>query len=139
MADSFFDSAVVMPNDIMVADVLADKLPLWEELYNHVQENYPNISGEWRYYNNSTGWHYKLISKKRNLFFFIPQNGYFRLGFIFGDKAASCIEVAELPEEIKEAVRIAKRYTSGRGFNIDISLYEQLDAVKRLLKIKFEN
>jgi len=139
MAVSFFDSKAVVPDDNMVADVLGDLLPLWDELQNHVRENYPNISGEWKHYGKASGWVFKLLSKKRNLFFFVPQNGCFRLNFVFGDKAVACIEAADLPEEIKEEIRNAKPYVEGRGIAIDVKHHEQLDAVKCLLRIKYEN
>lgn len=139
MADSFFDSMGLMPNADMVAEILANAYPLWDELYNYVLDNYPKISGEWKYYSNTSGWIFKLISKKRNLFFFIPKSGYFKLNFIFGGKAAACIEIAELPEEIKEAVRTAKVYLSSRGVDLDVNNYNQLNVAKLLLKIKFEN
>ena len=45
-----------MPSDCMVADVLDDVFPLWDELYNHVTETYPNISTEWRHYGKASGW-----------------------------------------------------------------------------------
>ena len=139
MAISIFDSKSVKPDENMVADVLADALTLWDELQNHVQENYPNISGEWKHYGKASGWVYKLISKKRNLFFFVPQNGCFRLNFVFGEKAVACIEAADLPEVIKEEIRNATPYVEGRGIALDINSHEQLDTIKRLLKIKYEN
>ena len=54
-------------------------------------------------------------------------------------KAAACIETADLPEEIKEELRNAAPYVEGRGISLDIDRHEQLETVKRLLKIKYEN
>ena len=139
MAVSFFDSKAVTPDDGMVAGALADAYPLWDELQNHVRENYPDITGEWKHYGKASGWVFKLISKKRNLLFFIPQNRYFRLRIVLSEKAAACAETAELPDEIEEAIRAATPYAEGRSIDMDISRHEQLDPVKYLLKIKFEN
>ena len=139
MSVSFFDSKVIMPNDDMVALALAETFPLWEDIQNHVRENYPSVSSEWKHYGKSSGWVGKLYSKKRNLLFFIPLNGCFRLRFCFGEKAVACIEVSDLPEDIKETIRAAKSYVEGRGIDININSSEQLDSVKILVKIKFEN
>ena len=124
MAVSFFDEKVFTPTDEMAADVLAESLPLWNELQNYVRENYQNISTEWKHYGKSSGWVLKLLSKKRNLLFFIPRNGCFRLRFGFGEKEAACIEIADLPDEVKEAVRIATPYAEGRSVDLDISANE---------------
>lgn len=139
MAVSFFDSKAVIPNDGMVAEVLADAYPLWDELQNHVRDNYPNITGEWKHYGKASGWVFKLISKKRNLLFFIPQNGCFRLRIVLGEKAVTCVETAELPDEMKEAIRTATPYVEGRSIDLDISPHDHLDSVKCLLRIKYEN
>gem|GEM_PF-475457 len=158
IAISFFDSKAVMPDENMVADVLADSSPLWNELKNYVQDNYPNVSGEWKHYGKASGWVYKLLSKKRNLLFFTPKSGGFRLRFSFGENAAACIEVSDLPDIIKEAIRTATPYAEGRSIDLDMDSGEtkimaylqdrrlvdigaihgqQLELVKTLLKIKF--
>ena len=121
MAVSFFDEKAFTPTDEMVAAVLAESLSLWVELQNYVHENYPNITSEWKHYGKSSGWVFKLLSKKRNLLFFIPKDGCFRLRFSVSEKVTPCIEIADLPNEIKEAVRIATPYTEGRSIDIDIS------------------
>ena len=110
-----------MPADSMVADVLAESFLLWVELQSYVQKNYLSATGEWKHYGKSSGWIFKLLSKKRNLFFFIPGNGCFRLRFGVNEKAAACIETAGLPDEIKEAVRIATPYAKGRSIDLDMS------------------
>ena len=121
MAVSFFDEKALTPTDEMVADVLAESYSLWAELLNYVHENYPGITSEWKHYGKSSGWVFKLLSKKRTLLFFIPKDGCFRLRFGISEKVAPFIEIADLPDEIKEAVRIAAPYTEGRSIDIDIS------------------
>ena len=108
----------------MVADALVKAHPLWIELQNYVQENYPNVTGEWKNYGKSSGWMFKLLSKKRNLLFFIPKSECFRLRFGISEKVLPCIESADLPYEIKEAVRIATPYAEGRSIDLDMSLNE---------------
>ena len=139
MSVSFFDNKDVIPNDNMVAEALNDTYSLWLELQDHIQENYTNITKEWKHYGKASGWTQKVISVKRNLLFFIPQNGCFRIRIVLGDKAAACAEASELPDEIKDSIRNATTYAEGRSLDLDISNQEQLCAVKRLLEIKLVN
>jgi len=139
MAVSIFDEKSAAPADETVAAALADANALWDALQAHVREAYPDITKEWKHYGKAAGWTCKLVSKKRNLLFFIPQNGRFRVRVVLGEKAAACAEFADLPDEIKDAIRAAVPYAEGRSVDMDISRAEQLDAVKLLLKIKFEN
>ena len=120
----------------MVAAALKDTNSIWEELQSCVKEEFPNITGEWKHYGKASGWTYKLISNKRNLLFFVPQNGCFRVRIVVGEKEAACVASTNLPDEIKVAIQTATPYAEGRSIDIDINSYEQLEAVKILLKIK---
>ena len=137
---SAFADKTIMPDENMVAAVLGDVNPIWEELRVHVYECYPDVTGEWKYYGKAAGWTYKLISKKRNMLFFVPRKGCFRLRIVLGEKASVCaVGDAELPVEIKNAIRETTPYAEGRSVDIDVTRREQLEAVKRLLKIKYAN
>ena len=84
---SVFDDKGIMPDDKMVSTALGSASSVWDELRTHVKDNYPNITGEWKHYGKAAGWTYKLISKKRNLLFFVPMADCFRLRIVLGDKA----------------------------------------------------
>lgn len=137
---SAFPDKGIMPDGNMVSAVLGDTATMWDELRAHIGDTYPDITGEWKHYGKASGWTYKLISKKRNLLFFFPRSASFSLRLVFGEKACACIEADnELPDEIKEAIRAATPYTEGRSIDIDMQRHEQLETIKRLLKIKYEN
>ena len=137
---SIFDDKNAMPNDDMVSAALCDTAFIWNELRAYVGDNYPCITGEWKYYGKTSGWTYKLISEKRNLFFFIPRANCFRVRIVLGEKASVCAgEDNGLPNEIKEAICVATSYAEGRSVDIDVNWCEQLEIIKRLLKIKYDN
>ena len=160
MAISAFDEKAITPSGDMVTAVLGDAAPLWDELKYHVKETYPDVKEEWKHYGKASGWVCKLLSKKRNLLFFIPKEECFRLRFGGGEKAMQDIEAADLPEEIKVAMRTATPYVEGRSFDLDISADEikvmayvqdrklvdigiingqQPQALKTLVRVKYDN
>ena len=139
-SQSFFEDKAIMPDDGMVSGALGGAATMWDELRSHVVETYPNVTNEWKHYGKAAGWTYKFLSKKRNLLFAVPMNGCFRVRIVLGEKGNDCVNTdSELSVEIKEAFRIATPYVEGRGIDINIQHHEQLEEVKRLLKIKFEN
>ena len=129
----------IMPDDGAVSAVLGGAASMWDELRSHVEENYPCITGEWKHYGKVAGWTYKLISNKRNLLFFTPRNGSFRIRIVLGEKASTQAQIAPLPDEIKAAISSAKAYAEGRSIDIDVDRREQLEDIKLLLKLKHEN
>ena len=137
---SVFGDKEIVPDEGMLSGVLGAAASIWGQLRSDVKDNYPNVTGEWKYYGKAAGWTYKLISKKRNLLFFVPKTDCFRLRIVLGEKACVCAEAdTELPKEIKEAIRTAVPYAEGRSIDIDIGRHKQLQIIKRLLEIKYEN
>ncbi|MDR2707128.1 MAG: DUF3788 domain-containing protein [Nitrososphaerota archaeon] len=139
MTASIFNDKTVTPNNSMITTGIADTYTMWEELYSYVKITYSNITEEWKYYGKTSGWCLKLVNKKRNLLFFIPLKGYFRIRIVLSEKAVTHPEINELSNEIKKAIHTATPYIEGRSIDIDISQREQIEAIKNLLKIKLEN
>ena len=114
-----FEDKSFVPDEGMVADALGGSFPIWTCLRDFVTENYPDVKCEWRHYGKSSGWVLKLLSKKRNLLFFIPKADCFRLRFGISEKTAPCIEASDLSDVVKEAVRLATPYSEGISINVD--------------------
>ena len=139
MAVSILNDKSALPDDNMVAAVLSDAYSFWDNLVSHVKEEYPSVSEEWKHYGKAFGWTFKLLSKKRNLLFLVPLNGYFRVRFVLSEKAVARADNANLPGEIKEAISVATLHVEGRSIDIDINRHEQLETIKALIKIKYES
>ena len=137
MAVSVFGDKAIMPDDGMVSAALGAASSIWDELRSRMQDSYPNVTGEWKHYGKLSGWSYKLVSGKRNLLFFIPKADGFRIRVVLGENAASIAEAdGTLPDELKEAIRVAVPYAEGRSIDIDIASRDQLEAVLTLIRAK---
>jgi hypothetical protein len=127
------------PNNHMLSEALGKTYQVWEEIYLYLKSAYDDIIQEWKFYGKNYGWQLKTLLKKRNLFFIIPYQDYFTQVFVFGDKAVSEIEKSDLPNDIKETLRKAKKYAEGRGLSIDVTSSEKIDIIKILIDIKINN
>lgn len=136
--NAFIDKAIE-PTDRRLAQTLGDKAALWETVKKHLEENYGAFTEEWKFYNQKSGWTLKVLLKKRNLFFFVPLKGYFRMAFVFGDKAVAAVEKSDLPENLKSELKNARKYAEGRGIRIDVKLPKHVENVKKLIDIKIKN
>src|SRR4030042_1986006 len=102
MSSSIFDDNSQKPELKTLTEALGETSIFWEEIKKHIEATYGSFTEEWKFYNQQSGWLLKVLLKKRNLFFFVPLKGYFRLSFVFGEKAVAAVEVSDLPEQIKE-------------------------------------
>lgn len=138
MPSIFLDKSV-MPNSEMLSAALGRSYKYWEEIKNTLANQHGTLTEEWKYYSASSGWTLKLLLKKRNLFFFAPCQKYFRLAFIFGDKAVNAVEDSSLPEKMVQELKNAKRYIEGRGLRLEIKKKADIKHVITLVGIKIKN
>ena len=120
MSENVFTDKSVKPNDLLLSEVLGTKYKYWDEIRTSLRNSYEGLIEEWKYYGQKYGWSLKLLLKKRNLFFFTAYKKYFIIGFVFGDKAVSIIEKSDLPKNMIDELKNAKKYAEGRGLRVEI-------------------
>jgi hypothetical protein len=111
-------------------------MSLWNRLNSEISVRYLNSSGEWNYYKDGKQWLYKMIQKKKTLFWAALHADAFRITFYFGDKAETVLNESDLPGVIKDNFKTAKRYGAIRPVSIKIINNEDLDIVLKLTEIK---
>lgn len=127
------------PTDEDLSEVLGNSYKHWQEIKKFLNEEFGNVVDDWKFYGQKYGWSLKMLLKKRNLFFFVPRNNMFKISFVFGDKAVAAVEKSDLPKEIIEELKNAKKYMEGRGLSIEVKSKKQVDIVKKLVRIKVDN
>lgn len=136
--NAFMDKSV-QPDDGQLACVLGKSLIFWKAIKQHLAQNHGDFTEEWKFYNAKSGWTLKVLRKKRNLFFFVPLQGAFRVAFVFGDKAVAAVEKSDLPEALKNELSNAHKYAEGRGLRIEVKFQKDVEHIKKLIDIKVGN
>lgn len=139
MSGSIFKDKIVKPDAKAMAKELGTRAGYWTKLRTNLASDFGELIEDWKFYGQKSGWILKLFQKKRNLFFLTPQKEFFRIAFVFGDRAVAEVEKSDLPESIKESLRTARKYAEGRGLQIEVKTEEDIEIVKKLVRIKIEN
>jgi hypothetical protein len=124
------------PDEKELSGVLGSSFKTWVEIRDSVRKEHGPAVEEWKYYGAKSGWVLKFLLKKRNLFFMFAQEKYFRLAFIFGDKAVDAIAESDLPSALIREVKEARRYAEGRGLRLEIRNRSSIKDVLTLVNIK---
>ena len=139
MAVSVFGDKATKPTGQMLAKTLGKSNRLWQEINKHLKAEYGELTEEWKFYGQKSGWILKTLRKKRNLFFFIPLEGSFRVSFVFGDRAVAAAEQSGLPQGLITTLKNARKYAEGRGLQIDVKQPADVKNIMKLVKIKVDN
>jgi hypothetical protein len=88
---SIFQDKLTMPTDKYLVDKLDSTYCLWIQLHDFVIEKYPGGIAEWNYSGKKYGWNYRIKDKKRAIIYLLPRDKYFKVAFVFGQKATDII------------------------------------------------
>ncbi|GLC82542.1 DUF3788 family protein [Lacrimispora brassicae] len=139
MALSVFGKKEEMPCDKNLGEVLEDKKLVWDNIIKSMEDTYQDMSYEWKFYSKQAGWSFVIKSRKRTAMYLIPQEGYFKAGFVYGEKVLKEAEKADIPENLINIIKEAQCYAEGRSFMIDVKREEEQGLIETLVKIKLNN
>lgn len=136
---SIFTDKTVKPTDKDLADKLDSKYELWQRIHDLVLSKYPNGLAEWSYSGLKYGWSFRIKDKKRAIIYLLPRDQYFKVAFVFGDKAVSKIMESGISKDIKTEINQATKYAEGRGIRIDVKNDSVIFDIEQLIDIKLNN
>lgn len=139
MTEIIFNDKNKKPDDTLLAEKIGPSFRHLKEIKEQIREKYGITVEEWKFYGQKYGWQLKTLLKKRNLFFFIPYESFFRVVFVFGDKAVKEIKNSDISNNLKNEVIRAKKYAEGRGLSIEVKDGKYIEDIKKLIDIKINN
>ena len=136
---SIFRDKAIKPTDKDLAEKLDTTYDLWKRIHDFVLSKYPNGLAEWNCPGKKSGWSFRIKDKKRAIIYFLPRDKYFKVAFVFGQKATDSVLSSDISPDIKTELEQATKYAEGRGIRIDVKNDLILPDIKRLIEIKLNN
>ena len=125
-----------MPTIKDLETVLGSTYKLWKNSIDFTKQVYPEVVEEWNYSGDKFGWSFRLKDKKRVLVYLLPRDKFFKVAFVFGQKATDAIFESPISENIKSEIRSAKVYAEGRGIRVDVKNKSVIHDIEKLIEIK---
>ena len=91
----------VKPTDKDLADKLGVTYNLWKRLHDLVLRKYPKGIADWNFPGKKYGWSFRIKDNRRALIYFLPRDQFFKIAFVFGDKANNDIMKTGISDIIK--------------------------------------
>lgn len=132
------DKSAIPTNDLIFS-IIGDKSALWQKLMTDIHTKYPDTEEIWKYYSDGKSWLFRMIRKKKTLFWIGVLRDTFRITFYFGDKAESAIETSDIPQNMKEEFKTTRRYGKIRGITIRVESKTDIENTLKLVAIKVKN
>jgi hypothetical protein len=133
---SIFTDKTVIPTKQKLKDALGSKADLLKKIEDFVFDAYPDGLADWNFPGKKYGWSYRIKDKKRAIIYFLPREGYFKVAFVFGQRAFDQIIDSDISGKIKDELAGAKKFAEDRGISIDVRDSDILQDIFTLVGIK---
>jgi len=104
MSLSVFGEKALIPDETMLAEALAGSLALWDGIKAHVASVCGDYNELWKFYSKKAGWSLVVKSGARTILYLIPQEAYFKVNFVFGERAVEAVLGSGLPAPVVTAL-----------------------------------
>lgn len=135
---SIFTDKKVQPTSDYLTKALGKTSEIWKVFSDHTFKSYPNATAAWNFTGEKYGWSFRISDKKRVLIYLLPRDQFFKVAFVFGQKAFDEILKSDISESIKSELRSAPVYGEGRGIRIAIKDKGLVKDIKELIRIKIK-
>jgi hypothetical protein len=104
---SVFQDKKIIPSEKILMQALGKTFTWWSAIQENVYSQYPGATVDWTY-PGKYGWNFRMKDKKRAILYFLPRNKFFKVAFVFGQKATDIILKSNISENIKNELNSAK-------------------------------
>lgn len=136
---SVFTDSTLSPTTSKLKEALGSTYPLWEEISDYTLKVTKGLVGEWKFSGPKFGWSFRISDKRRVIIYLLPRDQYFKVAFVFGQKATDRILEGKFDEEIKAELQAAKVYAEGRGLRIDVRDKAKISDIFGLINVKISS
>ena len=136
MDTSVFTDKNIVPTDVLLSESLGLCYDLWQNMKEYVLLKNPKATAEWNYPGAKYGWNFRIKDKKRAIIYLLPRENYFKVAFVFGQKATDAVLASTVSEAIKSDLMAARVYAEGRGITIEVKNSVVVNDIKTLIGIK---
>lgn len=136
---SIFTNKNEIPTEVELQKALGNTYDYWQTFAEYTKKLYPKAIEEWHFSGDKFGWSFRIKDKKRVIIYLLPRDQFFKVAFVFGQKATDAVLESQISESIKNELQAAKVYAEGRGIRIDIKEAKTTEDILKLIAIKIEN
>ncbi len=124
------------PTEEVIFSHIGKSKPLWTSWFEFLHMEHPDLSPQWRYYNDGKSWLMKMTRKAKTVFWLGVIKDSFRITCYFTDRATNDILSSSLSARRKQEYRQGKKFGKIRGITVTFRSTRDVKDAKALLSLK---
>lgn len=124
------------PTEEIIFSHIGKSKAIWEDLFQHIHSEHPDLTEDWKYYNDGKSWLMKVTRKSKTILWLSIIINAFQITFYFGDKAEQALLDSSISEILKKEFKEGKRFGKIRGMTLVMNKKQYLKDAKELINLK---
>ncbi len=126
------------PDDKLLARLLGKAFPAWSAFQAMLKKDYPQLRGEWRFYNDGRSWLFKVTRQTTAACWVAVWDKYFTVAFYLNTRAEELVRNSSLGNDLKQGFLHPVETNKFRSIRVEVRKKSDLNAVEELLEIKLK-
>jgi hypothetical protein len=136
MEEVYLTNKAVYPADDIIFALLGKTKVFWKSMLEDIETRYPGSAGEWNFYNDGKRWLFKMVYRKKTVFWASVLKDAYRITFYLSKKGEPLVENSDIPDTVKEEFRNAKPYGAIRPLTLIVRSQDEIEIIKKAIDIK---
>jgi hypothetical protein len=138
MFQSLLNDPDIFPSDSVLCRPLGRSKPAWDAFMSLLKNDYPQMSVDWRYYDDGKTWLCKVTRNADTIFWMSAWDKFFKISFYFTANAEAAISASTLDPGLKYSFLHPKGRCSLRPVTTEVRKKTDLKPIRELIEIKLK-
>lgn len=126
------------PTPASIASALGRSAGSWQSLLDRIHDEHPDLTEEWRYYDDGKSWLLKVARKSKTIFWGSVWQGAFRACFYFPVRLTPALLGGDLSTELVTRIRAEQPTGTLRAVPVELGPKRRVADVMRLIALKID-
>jgi hypothetical protein len=124
------------PTEELFFSNLGKTITLWQSVFDYIHSSHPEMTEQWKYYNDGKSWLMKVSSKSKTVCWVSVIKNSFRMTFYLNDRAEKLIMQSKIPDELKKQYLAGRKIKKINGLTVIFKSKKDVETAKKLFFIK---
>ena len=124
------------PTEEIIFSHIGKVKTLWISVFDFIKTDHPDMSTEWRYYNDGGSWLMKVTRKTKTICWISVIKNAFRMTFYLSTKAEQAVMKSSIPDDFKKQYKEGMKTKKINGLTIVFKNKKDFETAKELIAVK---
>ena len=110
----------------------------WQSVFQYIHTNHPELSEEWRYYNDGKSWLLKVTHKTKTIFWLTVIPNAFMITFYLSEKTVQSFKKHDISKTLDKKIKESKKVGKLTALTFLMNDKQNLELVKEAIELKIK-